>query len=187
MARLVLLALLSSAAGFVAPRAARPRALRSRAAAVAADGAATIAADEEFDAIVIGAGLGGLSCAALLASNGLRVACLEAHEHAGGAAHEWSAGGFRFESGPSLYAGLSPERSPNPMKHVFQIIGEEPEWITYDRWGTALPEGTFAAAVGAEDFQRVLGERGGPDARAQWCARATRARADAPRARVPQI
>ena len=66
---------------------------------------------------------------------------------------------------------------------VFQIIGEEPEWITYDRWGTALPEGTFAAAVGAEDFQRVLAERGGPDARAQWCARAGRRRAFA-RARV---
>ena len=113
MARLVLL-LISSAAAFVAPRAARPRALRPR--------AATIAADDEFDAIVVGAGLGGLSCAALLATNGLRVACLEAHEHAGGAAHEWSAGGFRFESGPSLYAGLSPERSPNPMKHGARLL-----------------------------------------------------------------
>ena len=42
-------------------------------------------------------------------------------------------------AGPSLYAGLSPERSPNPLKHVFQVIGEEPEWLTYDRWGTHLP------------------------------------------------
>ena len=58
MARVVLLAALERR-GFVAPRAARPPRLRSRAAAVAADGAATIAADEEFDAIVIGAGLGG--------------------------------------------------------------------------------------------------------------------------------
>ena len=63
----------------------------------------------------------------------------------------------RFENGPSLYAGLSPSASPNPLKHVFQIIGEEPEWLTYDRWGTAFPEGTFAAAVGAKDFkERIL-------------------------------
>ena len=72
-----------------------------------------------------------------------------------------------FESGPSLYAGLSPAASPNPLKHVFQIIGEEPEWITYDRWGTYLPDGDFAAAVGAEDFMAKLDTYGGPDARAQ--------------------
>ena len=74
---------------------------------------------------------------------------LESHDAPGGAAHEWNVKGYHFESGPSLYAGLSPAASPNPLKHVFQIIGEEPEWITYDRWGTYLPDGDFAAAVGA--------------------------------------
>ncbi|KAL3920996.1 MAG: hypothetical protein SGPRY_005052, partial [Prymnesium sp.] len=38
----------------------------------------------------------------------------------------------------------------------------------YDRWGTYLPEGDFAAAVGAEDFQRKLQLYGGPDATQQW-------------------
>ena len=90
--------------------------------------------------------------AALPPSCRAQVLVLEAHEHAGGCAHEFSIDGFHFENGPSLYAGLSPNRSPNPLKHVFQIIGEEPEWLTYDRWGTAFPEGTFAAAVGAWFF-----------------------------------
>ena len=41
---------------------------------------------------------------------------------------------------------------PPFLLQVFQIIGEEPEWIRYDRWGTYFPEGNFAAAVGATDF-----------------------------------
>lgn len=120
----------------------------------------------------------------------------ESHDAPGGAAHEWEVKGFHFESGPSLYAGLSPEHSPNPLKHVsaklaqsarrshanpptpllmplwtwqvFQIIGEEPEWLTYDRWGTYLPDGDFAAAVGADDFLAKLQTYGGPDATEQW-------------------
>ena len=122
----------------------------------------------EFDVVVIGSGIGGLSAAALLAHNGKSVCVCEAHDAPGGAAHEWCVNGFHFESGPSLYAGLSPRRTPNPLAHVFHIIGEEPEWITYDRWGTYLPEGNFAAAVGAEDFARKLDLYGGPDARQQW-------------------
>jgi len=122
-----------------------------------------------FDAVVIGSGIGGLSAASILASQGRSVCVLEAHEHVGGAAHEWSARGYRFENGPSLYAGLSPARSPNPLKHVFQVIGEEPEWITYDRWGFSSPSTKFAAAVGADDFHdRILPAHGGPDAQAQW-------------------
>ena len=52
------------------------------------------------------------------------MAVCESHDTAGGAAHEWEIKGLHFESGPSLYAGLSPAKSPNPLKHVYQIIGE---------------------------------------------------------------
>ena len=124
---------------------------------------------EEYDVVVIGAGIGGLSAAAVCAASGLQVAVCESHDTPGGAAHSWNVKGFEFESGPSLYAGLSPEESPNPLKHVFQIIGEEPEWLTYDRWGTYLPEGSLLHdAVGAEDFYRKLKACGGPDACEQW-------------------
>lgn len=63
--------------------------------------------DEECDVIVIGSGIGGLSCAGLLARYGVNVTVLESHSVPGGAAHTWErktkSGTYHFESGPSLY------------------------------------------------------------------------------------
>lgn len=115
----------------------------------------------ETDVVIIGAGLAGLSCGALLANAGYKVMVLESHDQAGGCCHTWERSGYHFESGPSLYSGFSVDKSPNPLKNIFQIIGEEPEWITYDRWGTALPEGKFAAKIGPDEFTQVLYKFGG--------------------------
>ena len=121
------------------------------------------------DVIVIGSGLAGLSCAALLSHNDVNTLVLESHDTIGGAAHGWTRKGFHFESGPSLYSGFSIDKSPNPLKNIFQIIEEEPEWITYDRWGTVLPNGVkFAAKIGPEEFGDVLDEHGGEGAREEF-------------------
>ena len=49
----------------------------------------TDAAVEEVDCIVIGSGIGGLSCAGLLAATGRTVKVLEKHYEIGGCAHEF--------------------------------------------------------------------------------------------------
>jgi len=54
----------------------------------------------EYDVIVIGAGPGGASCAALLAKKGLRVLVLEKNSRAGGKAMTISRQGFRYELWP---------------------------------------------------------------------------------------
>ena len=123
---------------------------------------------DQFDVVVVGAGLGGLTAGALLAHNGKKVLVCEAHDAPGGACHTWEREGFHFESGPSLYSGFSMDRSNNPLKNVFQIIGEEPEWITYDRWGTSIPEGKFAAKIGYAGFDEVLEKFGGEHAKRDW-------------------
>lgn len=108
----------------------------------------------ETDVVLVGSGLGSLSCAAVLAAAGRRVTVCESHyrplasragggARLGGACHTFRAqvpkvGEFHFESGPSLYSGLSLQRSPSQLKHVLQICGREPEWISYDR--AAAPE-----------------------------------------------
>mmetsp|Transcript_8314 Transcript_8314/g.10526 ORF Transcript_8314/g.10526 Transcript_8314/m.10526 type:complete len:596 (+) Transcript_8314:90-1877(+) len=121
------------------------------------------------DVIVIGSGLAGLSCASLLSHNSVPTVVLESHDAIGGATHTWERRGFHFESGPSLYSGFSIDKSPNPLKNIFQIIGVEPEWITYDRWGTVLPNGKkFAAKIGPEEFGDVLDEHGGEGAKEEF-------------------
>jgi len=71
-------------------------------------------------------------------------------------------------SSSTFYSGLSISPSPNPLKNILQIIEEEPEWIVYDRWGTVLPEGQFAAKIGPDEFKDVLVKYGGEGAVEDW-------------------
>lgn len=152
--------------------------------------------EEEYDVVVIGSGIGGLSCGSLLATAGRKVLVVESHYEIGGCAHEYavnmkgqtvpskSLSGdesndvFRFEAGPSLYAGLSPDRSPNPLKHVYQMIEEEPVWITYDKWGAFLPEAPdgYELSIGSENFLKILNTYGGPNSVTDWEKLATKLR-----------
>jgi phytoene dehydrogenase-like protein len=52
--------------------------------------------ERDADTLVIGSGLAGLAIAALLAADGERVLVLEAHSEAGGRAHTFPVGGYRF-------------------------------------------------------------------------------------------
>lgn len=62
--------------------------------------------------IVIGAGIGGLSAAIRLAVSGHRVTVYEKNPQVGGKMYEISAGGFRWDTGPSVIT----------MRHVFEDL-----------------------------------------------------------------
>lgn len=49
-----------------------------------------------------------LCAAALLSSYGKKVVVCEAHTQAGGCAHGFDRGGYKFDSGPSLFSGTVP-------------------------------------------------------------------------------
>ena len=53
----------------------------------------------EADYVVIGSGIGGLSCAALLSYYGYSVIVLESHYLPGGVAHTFERNGFHFDAG----------------------------------------------------------------------------------------
>lgn len=124
--------------------------------------------DRQTDVIVIGSGIGGLSCAALLARYGFDVTVCESHSIPGGAAHAFERNGFKFDSGPSLYSGLSYSPSANPLRQLLDAIGEKLPCVTYDTWGCCLPEGDFDTCVGAEQFCEVLKRFRGNEAVAEW-------------------
>ena len=124
--------------------------------------------EQSTEVIVIGSGIGGLCCAALLAKYGFKVIVCESHTIAGGAAHSFERNGYKFDSGPSLYSGMSYSPSTNPLKQVLDAIAEDVEWVNYDTWGCLLPEGNFNTIVGADDFCNVLQQLRGTNAVREW-------------------
>ncbi|NWF96051.1 MAG: phytoene desaturase [Candidatus Thorarchaeota archaeon] len=72
-------------------------------------------------AIVIGAGIGGLSSAALLAKRGYDVTVLEKNQDLGGRARVWNKDGFVYDMGPSWYL------MPEIFDHFFSAFGRRTE------------------------------------------------------------
>lgn len=81
---------------------------------------------ENWDAIVIGAGMGGLTAAAHLVKAGLRVLVLERNPHIGGTAYVYHRKGFTFPMGP---LGFS---HPGLVKTVLEDLGIE-EGLKFSR------------------------------------------------------
>jgi|TARA_B110000977_G_scaffold87416_1_gene116284 phytoene dehydrogenase-like protein len=90
--------------------------------------------------IIIGSGVGGLTAGALLAHYGRKVLVLESHYATGGAAHGFQrktdVGEFRFDTGPSFFAGLTTINALNPLAALLELVGEPLETIKYDPLGT---------------------------------------------------
>ncbi|GAQ83842.1 FAD/NAD(P)-binding oxidoreductase family protein [Klebsormidium nitens] len=121
------------------------------------------------DVVVVGSGIGGLSCAGLLARYGEDVVVCESHDIAGGAAHGFEIKGYEFDSGPSLFSGLSSKGAQaNPLAQVLDALGESVPCIQYDAWMCYLPEGDVLSKIGPDDFKDVLMKLCGPEAVEEW-------------------
>lgn len=63
-----------------------------------------VATGENFDVIVIGSGIGGLTTAAILSRAGKKVLILEQHDQCGGCCHSFTEKGFEFDTGECFKA-----------------------------------------------------------------------------------
>ena len=85
---------------------------------------------DSYDAIVIGAGIGGLICANLLAREGLRVLLIEQHYMVGGYCSTFRRKGFTFDAATHFYPLLG-----NPATitgGLLRELGVETEWVKMD-------------------------------------------------------
>jgi len=130
------------------------------------------AADETADVVVIGSGIGGLCCGALLARYGLDVVVCESHYLPGGCAHTFSKDGYQFDVGPSFHAGLSQQKgeTTSPLKQVLDALDEPLDCVTYDRWVVHSPEGAWDCVANAEAYRNSIRGIAGEKAVAEWDA-----------------
>ena len=72
----------------------------------------------DYDAIVDGAGLGGISCASLLAKNGLKTLVLEQSDIIGGCCSTFEHEGYKFDTGASIVM------VSDPLEKFFELAGK---------------------------------------------------------------
>ena len=77
----------------------------------------------EFDAVVIGAGNGGLTAALGLARSGVKTLLLERHNVPGGCATSFVRGRFEFEVALHQLSGLGTEAFPGPLRDMLTRTG----------------------------------------------------------------
>jgi C-3',4' desaturase CrtD len=117
--------------------------------------------------VVIGAGIGGLTTAALLARAGLDVTVLEAHVYAGGCAGTFYHQGYRFDAGATLPAGFY---AGGPMDLVGQAVGidcwpvrhHDPAMVVH------LPGGASVTRYGDEQRWTERRRAFGPESEPFW-------------------
>ncbi len=77
----------------------------------------------DYDAIVIGAGNGGLTAALTLAKAGLKTLMLERHNIPGGSATSFMRGRFEFEVALHQLSGVGTKKFPGPLMRTFNDLG----------------------------------------------------------------
>ena len=111
---------------------------------------------ERYDAAIVGAGIGGLVCANLLARAGLRVLLVEQHYMAGGYCSTFRRKGFTFDAATHFYPLLG-----NPATvtgRLLRDLGVTTGWIKMDPVDQFhFPDGSrFAIPADFDRYRRLL-------------------------------
>ncbi|MCU0284562.1 MAG: NAD(P)/FAD-dependent oxidoreductase [Candidatus Nanopelagicales bacterium] len=115
---------------------------------------------EQYDAIVIGSGIGGLACAAMLAKHGGRkVLVLERHYTPGGYTHVFHRPGYEWDVGVHYVGGVEPGSA---IRRMFDDISDGAiEWAdmgeVYDR--VIIDGDTYDLPKGRRNLRAMLVDR----------------------------
>lgn len=83
-----------------------------------------------YDAVIIGAGVGGLTCGMMLAREGLRVLIVERHFMAGGYCSTFRRKGYTFDAATHFYPLLG--NSSSITGRLLQDLGVRTKWVKMD-------------------------------------------------------
>ncbi|CAI5490262.1 unnamed protein product [Closterium sp. Naga37s-1] len=115
----------------VVRRTACPRATATRSSANAVEsragdsGPAEGAGEREYDAVVIGAGMGGLVAATQMAVRGMRVLLLEKYLIPGGSSGWYERDGYTFDVGSSVMFGFGDQGNVNLVTRALAAVGRK--------------------------------------------------------------
>ncbi len=116
----------------------------------------------DYDVIIVGSGIGGLTCGALLSKRGYRVLVLEQHYQVGGYCSSFKRRGFTFNSGVEDVSGLW-ERGP--ITYLLKELGLKREDLFVRNSRMFIFRGKTIRADSLEEFTAALSEMF-PDERA---------------------
>jgi all-trans-retinol 13,14-reductase len=102
-----------------------------------------IATDNKYDAIVIGAGLGGLSCALHLAKKGLHVLVLEKQPKVGGYCQNYLRGDYLFDVSLHVLSAMKEGQATSRLLEYLGVL-EKLEILEYDpMFSSVFPDETY--------------------------------------------
>jgi len=110
---------------------------------------------DEYDVIIVGSGIGGLTCGALLSKRGYKVLVLEQHYQVGGYCSSFERRGFVFNTGVEDVSGLA-ERGP--ITYLLRELGLEKEDLFVRNTTGYIHRGREIKAGNLEEFVKLLSD-----------------------------
>jgi len=107
----------------------------------------------EYDVIIVGSGIGGLACGALLSKRGYKVLVLEQHYQVGGYCSSFKRNGFVFNTGVEDVSGLWEK---GPLTHLLCELGLKKDDLFVKNITKYIFRGRDIKAKNLEEFIKLL-------------------------------
>ncbi|MBN2041361.1 MAG: NAD(P)/FAD-dependent oxidoreductase [Spirochaetes bacterium] len=118
--------------------------------------------EAQYDAVIVGAGMSGLSAATHLASKGLKVLVLEQHDRVGGCTTSFKRGEFTIDAALHAMAGGGPGRRDAGLYALHKLCGVDKHVKLYELphlYRSVFPGIDITLPANWEGFKNALKER----------------------------